>query len=107
MVDRIGVQAVGVDPGRASRAYADHGGAVGRGSELGLGVGHRLRLQRARRTSVATLERERHVGPREPDHPKPVAFPRDGKPIDQRPVRLRHQRAHARYREDGGRGEQR
>ncbi len=36
-----------------------------------------------------------------PLHPEAVVFPRDGKPVDQRPVRLRHQRASARYREDG------
>jgi hypothetical protein len=40
------------------------------------------------------------VGPREL-HPEAVVFPRDGKPLDQRPVELRHQRATARYREDG------
>jgi hypothetical protein len=35
--------------------------------------------------------------------PEAVAFPRDGKPLDQRPVRMRQAHAHARYREDGGR----
>ncbi len=33
--------------------------------------------------------------------PEPVVFPRDGKPLDRRPVQLRQQRANARYREDG------
>ena len=31
-----------------------------------------------------------------------VVFPRDGKPLDQRPVQLRQERAAARYRRDGG-----
>ena len=34
-------------------------------------------------------------------HPEAVVFPREGKPLDQRPVDLRKQRATARYREDG------
>ena len=34
-------------------------------------------------------------------HPETVVFPREGKPLDQRPVDLRQQRATARYREDG------
>jgi hypothetical protein len=38
-----------------------------------------------------------------PMHPEAVVFPRDGKPVDRRPVRLRQQRASARYREDGRR----
>jgi len=34
--------------------------------------------------------------------PEAVVFPRDGTPIDRRPVQLRHARATARYRRDGG-----
>ena len=34
-------------------------------------------------------------------HPEAVVFPREGKPLDQRPVDLRKQRASARYRDDG------
>jgi hypothetical protein len=34
--------------------------------------------------------------------PEPVVFPRDGVPLDQRPVELRHQIATLRYRRDGG-----
>jgi hypothetical protein len=34
--------------------------------------------------------------------PQPVVFPRDGTPLDQRPVELRREQAAARYREDGG-----
>ena len=53
------------------------------------------------RTSVATPEREGPTGPPRALTPEAVVFPRDGVPVDQRPVRLRHQRAAARYREDG------
>jgi hypothetical protein len=31
-----------------------------------------------------------------------VAFPRDGTPLDRRPVQLRQERAQVRYRDDGG-----
>jgi hypothetical protein len=34
--------------------------------------------------------------------PQPVVFPRDGVPLDQRPVELRHQIAALRYQRDGG-----
>jgi hypothetical protein len=34
--------------------------------------------------------------------PQPVVFPREGTPLDQRPVDLRREHATARYREDGG-----
>jgi hypothetical protein len=56
----------------------------------------------APRAPSAAVEYE--SGPSAPRslHPEAVAFPRDGKPIDQRAVRLRQQHAHARYREDGG-----
>jgi hypothetical protein len=58
--------------------------------------------QIATRVGAASFEREdSSSGPRAL-YPEAVAFPRDGKPIDQRPVRLRQQRAHTRYREDGG-----
>jgi hypothetical protein len=33
---------------------------------------------------------------------QPVVFPRQGVPMDQRPVSLRHHRATARYQRDGG-----
>ena len=39
--------------------------------------------------------------PRE-SYPEAVVFPRDGTPLDRRPVQLRHARAAARYRRDGG-----
>lgn len=35
-------------------------------------------------------------------YPEVVVFPRDGKPLDQRPVQLRQAKAKARYRRDGG-----
>ena len=35
-------------------------------------------------------------------YPEAVVFPRDGTPLDRRPVQLRHARAAARYRRDGG-----
>lgn len=34
--------------------------------------------------------------------PQPVVFPRQGVPVDQRPVALRHKQAAIRYRNDGG-----
>jgi hypothetical protein len=37
-----------------------------------------------------------------PAIPEAVVFPHDGKPLDQRPTQLRHARARARYRADGG-----
>ena len=54
------------------------------------------------RAAVAgTLEREPASSAPCSVHPEAVVFPREGKPLDQRPVDLRHQRAAARYREDG------
>ncbi|HTL86837.1 MAG TPA: hypothetical protein VL856_16760 [Acidimicrobiia bacterium] len=38
--------------------------------------------------------------------PQPVVFPRDGLPLDQRPVELRHQIAALHYRRDGGEDDQ-
>jgi hypothetical protein len=37
--------------------------------------------------------------------PQPVVFPRQGLPVDQRPVALRRQHAAARYQADGGDGD--
>jgi hypothetical protein len=64
----------------------------------------------SRAAAAGTLERETANSAPRPMHPEAVVFPRDGKPLDQRPVGLRHQRAAARYREDGkprGRGDAR
>ena len=58
------------------------------------------------RAAVVTPEREQAAGTPRPLVPEAVVFPRDGKPVDRRPVRLRHQRASERYRQDG-RGDQR
>ena len=58
----------------------------------------------APRTTAGAFEREGSTSAPRAVSPEAVAFPRDRKPIDQRPVRLRQQRAHDRYREDGGRG---
>ena len=49
---------------------------------------------------VAPPERENGSSPPRPLSPEAVVFPRDGKPIDRRPVQLRQQRAKARYREN-------
>jgi hypothetical protein len=59
--------------------------------------------QYAAKATVGSLGREDPASTNRAVSPEAVAFPRDGKPLDQRPVRLRQQRAHARYREDGGR----
>jgi hypothetical protein len=57
--------------------------------------------QSGSRASVATADRDIAVSAPRALYPEAVVFPRDGKPLDQRPVQLRQQRAHARYREDG------
>ena len=54
------------------------------------------------KVSTGSFERENPSSTPRALYPEAVAFPRDGKPLDQRPVRLRQQRAHARYRDDGG-----
>ena len=43
--------------------------------------------------------------PQKAGEPQPVVFPRAGLGLDQRPVELRHQYAAARYKEDGGAGD--
>jgi len=53
------------------------------------------------RAGVVTPERENASGTPRALIPEAVVFPRDGKPVDRRPVRLRNQRAAVRYREDG------
>ena len=53
------------------------------------------------RASVGQIDRENTVLAPRALHPEAVVFPRDGKPLDQRPVQLRQERANARYREDG------
>jgi hypothetical protein len=49
-------------------------------------------------------QRDRHAesgAPAKPGEPQPVVFPRQGVPVDQRPVSMRHDQAAARYRSDG------
>ena len=57
--------------------------------------------QAANHASASTLDRDVRATPRTMS-PEAVVFPRDGKPLDPRPVQLRQQRAHERYRKDGG-----
>jgi hypothetical protein len=47
-----------------------------------------------------TSEARRAAGQRKPGDPQPVVFARKG--VDNRPISLRHERAAARYRADGG-----
>ena len=54
------------------------------------------------RVSVTAGEREITVTTPRTLYPEAVVFPRDGKPLSERPVQLRRQRADTRYREDGG-----
>ncbi|MGO9872648.1 MAG: hypothetical protein ACLPVY_02515 [Acidimicrobiia bacterium] len=54
------------------------------------------------RSSVDPLEPESTAAALRTVSPEAVAFPRDGKPLDRRPVQLRQDRAHTRYLEDGG-----
>jgi len=54
------------------------------------------------RATVGAPDRENTTSPPRTLYPEAVAFPRDGKPLDRRPVQLRRLRAQARYREDGG-----
>ena len=56
------------------------------------------------RATVATLDRENSTSTPRTLVAEAVVFPRDGKPLDRRPVQLRQQRADARYREDGHAG---
>jgi hypothetical protein len=55
----------------------------------------------AARAVAGTGERENATSAPRALHPEAVVFPRDGKPLDQRPVDLRNRHATARYREDG------
>ena len=57
--------------------------------------------QTATRATVAPLDRENSTSTPRTLVAEAVVFPRDGKPLDRRPVQLRQQRADARYREDG------
>jgi hypothetical protein len=57
--------------------------------------------QYSNRATIGALDREIVVAAPRELHPEAVVFPRDGKPLDQRPVHLRQQRASARYRADG------
>jgi len=52
------------------------------------------------RVVSAPPERENAGTNTRPLSPEAVVFPRDGKPLDRRPVQLRQQRAKARYREN-------
>ena len=63
--------------------------------------------QYATQASVGTLDREISATTPRTIVPEAVVFPRDGKPLDQRPVQLRQQRAHERYGKDGGPREKR
>jgi hypothetical protein len=54
------------------------------------------------RASAGVPDRDNSTSASRTLYPEAVAFPRDGKPLDRRPVQLRHAQAHARYREDGG-----
>jgi hypothetical protein len=54
------------------------------------------------RPSAGALERDSTVAPPRSLYAEAVAFPRDGKPLDRRPVQLRQERAQVRYRDDGG-----
>jgi len=49
-----------------------------------------------------SAERESTTAPPRSLYAEAVAFPRDGKPLDRRPVQLRQERAQVRYRDDGG-----
>jgi len=53
------------------------------------------------RVTTATADREYRPSAVRTFWAEAVVFPRDGKPLDRRPVQLRQQRANARYREDG------
>ncbi len=46
---------------------------------------------------------DRHHAPTtaKPGEPQPVVFPRNGVPVDQRPVSMQHEHAARRYRRDG------
>ena len=59
------------------------------------------------RGSPAAPERDSTPAIPRAQFPEAVVFPRDGTPIDQRPVHLRQARASARYRRDGGEPERR
>jgi hypothetical protein len=56
----------------------------------------------ANRTVATPADRESTPSVPRSSIPEVVVFPRDGTPIDRRPVQLRHARAAARYRRDGG-----
>ena len=55
----------------------------------------------AAQVTAGSLERENVPATARELHPEAVVFPRDGKPVDRRPVQLRRQKANVRYREDG------
>jgi hypothetical protein len=54
------------------------------------------------RSSAETLEPESTAAATRTVSAEAGAFPRDGKPLDRRPVRLRQDRAQTRYVNDGG-----
>lgn len=58
-------------------------------------------IQTVTRAPAATLDRENSSSTPRTLVAEAVVFPRDGKPLDRRPVQLRQLRANARYREDG------
>src|SRR5260221_7208511 len=57
----------------------------------------------APRQTVSTSERDSTPAISRESLPEAVVFPRDGTPLDRRPVQLRQARAAARYRRGGGR----
>ena len=60
-------------------------------------------IKDATRTGSSTADGRTPAGaPAKPGDPQPVVFPRQGLPVDQRPVELRQQHAAARYRSYGG-----
>jgi len=56
----------------------------------------------APRQSPDSPERDSAPAVSRESFPEAVVFPRDGTPLDRRPVQLRQARAAARYRRDGG-----
>jgi len=54
------------------------------------------------RSNAGSAEPQSTTAPPRSLYAEAVAFPRDGKPLDRRPVQLRQERAQVRYRDDGG-----
>jgi hypothetical protein len=58
--------------------------------------------QYGNRSSSNAPDRENTPSVPRASFPEPVVFPRDGTPLDHRPVQLRQARAAQRYKRDGG-----